>query len=250
MGPRIFSKQALVSGAELELDSNAAKHIQVLRMQPSQPVTLFDGRGGEYAASITAMHKAGVQVKVGAQRSIEREPALAVHLVIGMPANERMDWLVEKATELGVSSITPVHTERTVVRLKDDRAAKRREHWQSIAVAACEQCGRNRVPTIHPVQNLAAWLSECDPTRTDMQFRVLSFQGESLVPAPDPLGSVKSHGAMCFLIGPEGGLSPSEEALAIQRGLIPTSLGARILRAETAALAALACVTYGSGYSQ
>ncbi|MEY2994968.1 MAG: hypothetical protein RL357_1903 [Pseudomonadota bacterium] len=250
MGPRIFSQHSLSEHLELELDDKAAKHIQVLRMQPSQAVTLFDGRGGEYESHIVAMHKSGVRVLVGTHHPIEREPWHAVHLVIGMPANERMDWLVEKATELGVASITPLHTERTVVRLKDDRAAKRREHWQSIAISACEQCGRNRVPTIHPVQSLPSWLSQRDLAHGAITYRVLSFQGEPLV-AHGPVSSDPPDSqATSILVGPEGGLSPAEEALAIDHGLRATSLGDRVLRAETAALTALTCATYGAGYSR
>lgn len=250
MGPRIFSQQALSEGLTLELDDKAARHIQVLRMQPGQAITLFDGLGGEFAANITAMHKAGVRVLVSTHHAVEREAPHPVHLVIGMPANERMDWLVEKATELGAASITPLHTERTVVRLKDDRATKRREHWQSIAIAASEQCGRNRVPIIHPVQPIAAWLSRRSPDNGHDVFRVLSFQGEPLVTALHRQFGTTDIGATHILIGPEGGLTAAEEALAVAHGLIPTSLGHRVLRAETAALAALTCATYGVGYSR
>jgi 16S rRNA (uracil1498-N3)-methyltransferase len=250
MGPRIFSQQPLGEGLELELDDKAAKHIQVLRMQPSQALTLFDGQGGQFEAHVVAMHKAGVRVLVGTHQPVEREPSHAVHLVVGMPANERMDWLVEKATELGVASITPLHTERTVVRLKEDRAAKRREHWQSITISACEQSGRNRVPVIQPVQNLAAWLAHRDAWDAQATYRVLSFHGEPLMAAlASPQVPTGNH-ATYILVGPEGGLSPAEEALAVDHGMIATSLGDRVLRAETAALTALACATYGLGYSR
>ena len=230
--PRIHCALPLASGAELALPAGAARHVQVLRLQPGDTVTLFDGSGAEFTATITRMGRSEVQVEVGAPRVADREAAVAVHLALGMPANERMDWLVEKATELGAASIQPLLTERSVLRLDGERAQKKQAHWQAIAIAACEQCGRNRVPPVHPVQPLPAWLAAMPAGL------LLSPQADSR-----PLVQAAPAGAVTLLSGPEGGLSPAEQELARARGWSPVHLGPRILRAETAPLAALAVLT-------
>jgi 16S rRNA (uracil1498-N3)-methyltransferase len=234
--PRIFCPPPLASGQLLDLPAGAARHVQVLRMQPGQALTLFDGLGGEWQAAITHMGRSNVQVQVSDHSPVEREVARAVHLALGVPANERMDWLVEKATELGVVSIQPLMTERTVLRLAGERADKKRQHWQAIAVAACEQCGRNRVPAIHPVATLESWVRS---VAAGPQRLVLSLgdQARSLHQT-GPTG-----GAVLLLSGPEGGISAGEEALAMAQGFTPLSLGPRVLRAETAPLALLATLT-------
>jgi 16S rRNA (uracil1498-N3)-methyltransferase len=214
--------------------------VQVLRMQPGDALTLFDGVGGEYDATVERMGRSDVAVMVGDHRSIEREAARAVHLVVGMPANERMDWLVEKATELGVASIQPLMTAHGVLRLAGERADKKRAHWEAIAIASCEQCGRNRVPVIHPVGSFAAWLgsmpSEVAPADAPARF-VLSL-ADGTRPLNAVLPTIGGRDAL-VLSGPEGGLSGSEEQEAIGHDFMPATLGARVLRAETAALAAL-----------
>jgi len=240
--PRIHQPQALHSGLQLELTPEGARHVQVLRLQPGDTITLFgDGQaGGEYEATVLRMGRSSVEVEVGAHHAVEREPARAVHLVVGMPANERMDWLVEKATELGVASIQPLMTERSVLRLKGERADKKQAHWQAVAVAACEQCGGNRVPVIHPVLGLAEWLRE--PALPAGALRGVL----SLAPGARPLSgfAATDPGAPLLLVhGPEGGLSPQEEQALLAQGWQPVTLGARVLRAETAAIAALATVT-------
>jgi len=156
--PRFHCSVPLTAGASLALPAGAARHVQVLRMQPGDALTLFDGAGGEYAATVERMGRSEVAVTVGAHQPVEREAPRAVHLAVGMPANERMDWLVEKATELGVASIQPLATAHGVLRLSGERAEKKRAHWEAIAVAACEQCGRNRVPVVLPVQSFSGWL--------------------------------------------------------------------------------------------
>lgn len=237
MTARFHCAFALAANSSLSLPPGAARHVQVLRMQPGDTLTLFDGAGGEYAATIEHMGRSDVEVRVGEHRTIEREAARAVHLAVGMPANERMDWLVEKATELGVASIQPLMTAHAVLRLAGERADKKRAHWEAIAIAACEQCGRNRVPKIHPVQTFANWLaaSACDPERFVL----------SLAQGSRPLREVASNedADAWVLSGPEGGLSNTEETDAIARGFMPVSLGPRVLRAETAALAALVSLT-------
>src|SRR4051812_30673666 len=157
MPARLHCPASLTEGAVLALPSGAARHVQVLRMQPGDPLVLFDGRGGEWDATVSRMGRSEVTVTVGAHRAIERESGRQVHLALGMPANDRMDWLVEKAAELGGASIQPLLTDRTVVRLNGERASRRQEHWQAIAIAACEQCGRNRVPQVHVPLELSAW---------------------------------------------------------------------------------------------
>ena len=186
------------------------------------------------------MGRSTVSVQVGQHHALEREATRQVHLAVGMPANERMDWLVEKATELGVATIWPLQTERSVVRLKGERADKKQAHWQAIAIAACEQCGRNRVPRIHAVSDLSAWLPRPDLAQHDRY--VLSLRQESRPFNPDPAPTQPARTAL-FLSGPEGGLSPTEEEAAIATGFVPVSLGQRVLRAETAAIAVLAALT-------
>jgi 16S rRNA (uracil1498-N3)-methyltransferase len=256
--PRIHCPLPLHTGAQLDLPAAAARHVQVLRMQPGDTVTLFDGglmggmTGGEYTATVLRMGRSDVQVEVGVHNPVERESPVEVHLVLSMPANDRMDWLVEKATELGVASIQPLVTERSVLRLAADRAAKKQAHWQSIAVAACEQCGRNRVPQVHEVLTWGKWVAaqgKLDagpgaPPQADVNAHhlMLSFRDESQ-PFGTWLGKHNAAGTpparITTLSGPEGGLSPQEEAQGMQLGFVPVTLGPRVLRAETAPLALL-----------
>ncbi|CAN7699037.1 16S rRNA (uracil(1498)-N(3))-methyltransferase [Variovorax sp. LjRoot290] len=229
----------LAAGSALALPPGAARHVQVLRMQPGDALTLFDGSGGEYAATVERMGRSEVTVQVDNHIAVEREAPRAVHLAIGMPANERMDWLVEKATELGVASIQPLMTAHGVLRLAGERADKKRAHWEAIAIAACEQCGRNRLPLIHPVRALAGWIDT--PPIDDAERFVLSLaEGTCDMREIRERASVTALRGACVLSGPEGGLSAAEEQDAIARGFAPLTLGPRVLRAETAALAALA----------
>ncbi len=235
--PRFFVPTPLEAGAALDLPSGPARHVQVLRLQPGNTITLFNGQtDGEYEATITHMGRSDVQVLVGAHHAVQREPERTVHLALGMPANDRMDWLVEKASELGVASIQPLMTERSVLRLSGERAEKKVAHWHSVAVAACEQCGGNRVPRIHAVQTLDAWLKT--GAATNHPARLLLSLQDSAVPLRLWAGTNRTQTAT-FLSGPEGGLSAQEEAAALASGFTPVSLGARVLRSETAAIAAL-----------
>ena len=238
--PRFFCPAPLLDGQSLSLPASAARHVQVLRLQPGQTITLFNGAGGEWDATITRMGRSDVDVMLGAHHATEREPSRAVHLALGMPANERMDWLVEKAAELGVSSLQPLHTAHSVLRLSGERATKKQAHWQSVAIAACEQCGGNRVPAVHPVGDLAAWLKALPPAGTASPvLRCLLSLAEGTRPLAHALAQAPPNAAVLFLSGPEGGLSPAEDALAREAGFVPVTLGPRVLRAETAALAAL-----------
>jgi 16S rRNA (uracil1498-N3)-methyltransferase len=235
--PRFYCPVPLASGAALVLPASAARHVQVLRLQPGHALTLFNGEGGEFDAEVTRMGRSEVEVTVGAHHAVEREAAHAIHLAVGMPANERMDWLVEKATELGVASIQPLHTAHSVLRLSGERAEKKRAHWQSIAVAGCEQCGRNRVPPVHPVLDVQAWIAHWAGATGNAGF-VLSLH-ENAVPWGHALGAKPHAASLHVLIGPEGGLNHAEENAALAAGLQAVSLGARVLRTETAAIAVL-----------
>ena len=222
----------LHEGTDLSLPPGAARHAQVLRLQPGMAITLFDGGGGEWDASILRMGRNEVTVRVGAHLAVDRELALHVTLAVGMPANERMDTLVEKATELGVATLQALHCERSVLRLSGERAAKKIAHWRGVAQAACEQSGRTRVPQIAPVLTLQEWLATL-PAEPIATCVLLSPR------ATRPLPHVAATPVIC-LSGPEGGLTDAEERAAIERGFVAAGLGARVLRADTAPLAVLA----------
>ncbi|MBI3366993.1 MAG: 16S rRNA (uracil(1498)-N(3))-methyltransferase [Burkholderiales bacterium] len=234
--PRIHVDAPLAAGRSLNLPPHGARHVQVLRLQPGAELRLFDGLGGEWQAAVLALTRKDVSVRALAHDGVERELTRHVTLALGMPANERMDGLIEKATELGVAAIQPLVTERSVLRVDGERAERKAAHWRAVAIAACEQCGRNRVPAIAAPLALTAWLH----ARPDASARLLL----SLDPAAPLLlrqVSVAST-SLIVLSGPEGGLSPTEVDHAIAAGFAPASLGARTLRADTAPLAALACI--------
>ena len=233
--PRFHCPLPLVPGHPVQLPPGATRHVQVLRLQPGSGIVLFNGEGGEFDAVVERIGRSEVSVSVMAHRVVEREAVREVHLAVGVPANERMDWLVEKATELGVAGIQPLTTQRSVVRLEGERAEKKRVHWEAIAIAACEQCGRNRIPAIQPVAMVDAWLHKRPTGQAGM---LLSLSAGAV----DLRDAAPREGAIVFLSGPEGGLSPQEEEAARAAGFAPVSLGARVLRAETAALAALAAL--------
>ena len=246
MTARFYADLPLAPGMPVRLPDAVARHVQVLRLQPGGHITLFNGQPheghaeGEFDAVVERMGRSDVDVTVGAFTPTARETRRAVHLAAGMPANDRMDWLVEKATELGVASIQPLMTERSVLRLKADRADKKLAHWRGVAVAACEQSGRNRVPVIHDVMTLADWLGrlplETPATRLLLSLGVGTQPLAQAITAAEPL---------IFLSGPEGGLGPQEETAARAAGFAPVTLGPRVLRSETAPLACLAYLSLG-----
>jgi 16S rRNA (uracil1498-N3)-methyltransferase len=249
--PRVHVAGPLSIAERLVLPSEATRHVQVLRLQPGDPLVLFDGRGGEWHARVSTMARDAASVAVQAHDGVERELPWRITIAVGMPANERMDALVEKATELGADAIQPLLCARSVLRLAGDRAARRVAHWRAIAVAACEQCGRNRVPELANVRTLDAWLAEPRPhARGGPDARPDGADGVArwlLAPEASrrlPVSELGPGARLTVLSGPEGGFTPEEIAAAERAGFRAVSLGPRVLRADTAPLAVLgACAT-------
>jgi 16S rRNA (uracil1498-N3)-methyltransferase len=232
--PRIFCQQRLGPGAQFSLDDDAAQHVgRALRLRVGDAVVVFDGTGGEYAAVIQRMDRERVDVKVGAFWPDVPAPAFFVGLVQGLPEADKMDWILQKATELGVAWVQPVVCERSVVRLSGERAAKREAHWQRVAIAACEQSGRTRVPEVRPTRAFRDWAAAPSQAR---RWLLQPGAAEVLVAQEAPAGEVE------LLIGPEGGFSEREAEIAAHVGFHALSLGPRVLRAETAPIAALASI--------
>lgn len=228
--PRIYTVQTLGEGADFQLEAGPAAHIaRVLRMDEGDPLVLFDGRGGEYTATVMQLGRHSVTVRTQARREGLPESPLHIHLGIAVSRGERMDWVVQKATELGVATISPLLSERTGVKLNAQRAEKKQRHWQQVAVSACEQCGRCTLPGIQAPATLPAWLNAADAP-----CRLLLHPDAGRVAQGD------SPGRVALLVGPEGGFSQAEVDLALAAGFSGLQLGPRILRTETAPLAAIA----------
>jgi 16S rRNA (uracil1498-N3)-methyltransferase len=236
--PRFFVDLPLTEGHVLDLSEDAVRHIQVRRLQAGMPIILFNGRNGEWLATIGHVGRTTVQVRVGSHQAVDRELASHITIAIAMPANERMDLLVEKLTELGVAAIQPLVSERSVLRPAGERAVRKREHWQAIAASACEQCGRTRLPRIEPIRALDAWLGGLLDGTLESRW-LLSLRGAD--PLSAHLGAQPPR-ALVALSGPEGGFTAAEEIAALDRGFVAISLGTRILRADTAPLALAAAV--------
>ena len=231
--PRFYVDTALRPGTSVLLPEDSAHHaVHVLRVQGGDEITLFNGRGGEYAARIASIQRLKLLVDVLAHRAVERESPLRMVLVQGVSAGERMDFTVRKAVELGVAEIQPVLAASSVARPKGERAAARHAHWQKIAIAACEQCGRNRIPTVHPM--VAA-----------SEYRGGAGRKILLSPAAELRFSQAAKAGEEFTVaaGPEAGFNAAEEAAFLDAGFVPARLGARVLRTETAGLAALAALS-------
>jgi 16S rRNA (uracil1498-N3)-methyltransferase len=256
---RVHIDAELHSGRQVTVEGSAGNHIaRVLRLRAGDALTLFNGQGGEYGASIAEIRRDGVLVTVLEHREVERESALQLVLAQGISRGDRMDWVVQKATELGVWRIVPVFTERSVVHLDDKQAAKKVQHWRSIAIAACEQSGRNRLPDIDPPLGLfdllerqragtassAAGSSSARAAGGPGAHPVSSAGlGTALLLSPGAelrLSDIPAHDTgVTVLIGPEGGLTDIEQETAIKSGYTPVRLGPRVLRTETAAVSAL-----------
>jgi 16S rRNA (uracil1498-N3)-methyltransferase len=231
--PRFYVDAALRAGGTCALSEDAAHHaVHVLRVRAGDAITLFNGRGGEYLARIAALERLRVVADVLEHRAVERESPLRMVLVQGVSAGERMDFTVRKAVELGVAEIRPVLAAASVARPKGERAATRHAHWQKVAIAACEQCGRNRIPVVHPL------VAAADYSADNAGARILLSPRAELA-----LSKVSIDSTVTLAAGPEAGFNAEEEAAFARSGFIPAKLGPRVLRTETAALAALAALS-------
>ena len=238
--PRFHIPSPLAIGDLLTLPDHVAHHIHVLRLSVGATLTLFDGSGNDYIATLTALEKkrASVEIKTMQPRSVELP--YAITLAQALPEAAKMDWIIEKAVELGAAGIVPLSAQRCVVRLSADRAEKRQAHWQGIIVAASEQSGRNRLAQLAPLSDFSHWIAQ-----QDLHRRIL------LTPRADQSladwSRHQPHQAVTLMIGPEGGFSPDEERSAMQHGALALSMGPRVLRTETAGLAALATLVAAWG---
>lgn len=228
---RIYQPGTLVSGQVIELTAAANQHVGVvLRMQPGEQLTLFCGDNREFISTIEGAHKKKVTVRVGEAHHVDRESPRVIHLAQAVSKGERMELVIQKAVELGIASITPLLTAHCVVRLDVDRLAKKHAQWQNIAIAACEQSGRNKLPIIYPACSFDVFLQHCHATT-------------KLILNPDAAKTWRDcifpEGDIALLIGPEGGLSREEVNQAMMATFQPLCLGPRILRTETAAIVAL-----------
>jgi 16S rRNA (uracil1498-N3)-methyltransferase len=234
MAPRFFLDAPLRAGSVCTLSEDAAHHaIHVLRLREGEDITLFNGRGGEFAARIASIQRLRISVDILQHRAIERESPLRVTLVQGVSAGEKMDSTLRKAVELGVAEVQPVLAARSVARPKGERAEGRRAHWQKVVIAACEQCGRNRIPEVDPLIPLLDYRTTADSTRILLSPQATLKLSEA----------AKDSNTFILAAGPEAGFTAEEEAALVSAGFTPASLGARVLRTETAAVAALAALS-------
>lgn len=238
--PRFYCSQPLAAGAVADLPEAVAHHLHVVRMQPGAALTLFDGRGGQYRASLLELGKKRARATVEAHEAVEAELPYAITLAQGLPEGSKMDWIIEKAVELGVAAIQPLAARRSVVRLAGERAEKRHAHWQGVIVAASEQCGRNRLAELAPLDSVEAWLAAPAQAAQAAQPTILlsprarqSLSGWAREAGPQDLR---------IMIGPEGGFSAEEEDAAVAAGALALSVGPRVLRTETAGLAVVAAL--------
>lgn len=234
--PRFYCPPPLPSAGSFDLPQDAAHHAsRVLRLREGSPVEIFDGQGNECQGIIARLD--GKQVVIGdiSASNVDRESPLPVLLAQALSSSEKMDWVIQKATELGVAAIQPLDTERSVARLSAERIAKRLEHWRQVAISACEQCGRNKLPEIHAPLDIMIWLQQI-PGTPGGKFMLLPQGAASLHEQEKPQGEV------VLLVGAEGGFTQAESASALRCGFTPIRMGARVLRTETAAIAGLAAV--------
>jgi 16S rRNA (uracil1498-N3)-methyltransferase len=235
--PRFFCPQPLAAGAIVDLPEAVAHHLYVVRMQPGEALTLFDGRGGQYRASLAEIGKKRARAQVEEHQAVEIELPYAITLAQGLPEGAKMDWIIEKAVELGVAAVQPLAARRSVVRLSGERAEKRHAHWQGVIVAASEQCGRNRLARLAPMAGVDAWLAA--PVRAAQPTILLSPRAQQSLSS---WAGASGPQAVRVMIGPEGGFSSEEEDAAISAGAVALSIGPRVLRTETAGLAAVAAL--------
>lgn len=238
--PRFFVDIPLHPDDLIALPDDVVRHVLVLRLQPGDPIVLFNGEGGEYGAELVEIERRSARVKIRAFHALEVEPPYRLTLAQGIAGGDKMDWLIEKAVELGASGFAPLTTARSVVRLAGERAQRRHAHWQGIVRASCEQCGRNRLPEVEPVREFANWLGSLARAPEQDELRILLSPRASIDFAALPVAP--PEGRVTVLIGPEGGLSPDEETQAIEQGFTAVGLGPRVLRTETAGIAVLAAL--------
>jgi 16S rRNA (uracil1498-N3)-methyltransferase len=233
--PRIYTPETLTLNSRLDLEAQASTHlVKVLRLKEGAEIRLFNGDGCEYLACLTVAGKKNAQVEITQVLSTESKISFPLHLGQVVSKGDRMDFTIQKATELGITDITPLWSERCDVRLKGERLEKKMEHWKKVAISACEQSGRNIIPTIHPAMTYHEWATSIE---SDVKL-VLHTRDQK------PLADLKAPTSVALLVGPEGGITDEEVELCIQQGFTGLTLGPRILRTETAALAALSLFQY------
>ena len=238
--PRFYCPQPLAIGLTIDLPEAVAHHVQVVRLAPGESITLFNGDGGEYTAVLQMVEKRRASAEIKAHTARDAELPYAVTVAQALPEASKMDWIIEKAVELGAAAFQPLAARRCVVKLSGERAEKKLLHWQGVIVSACEQSGRNRLPQLAPVDEFRDWIAQ-----QDMHRRVILTPRGS-----QSLADWARHQppqALTIMVGPEGGFSDEEENLAVAQGALPLSMGPRILRTETAALAALAALNASWG---
>jgi 16S rRNA (uracil1498-N3)-methyltransferase len=238
--PRFYCPQPLLPGSVVDLPEAVAHHLHVVRQQSGDELVLFNGEGGQVRARLAEIGKRRASAEILALDAVDVELPFRVTLAQGLPEGSKMDWIVEKAVELGVAGVVPLAAQRSVVRLSGDRADKRLAHWQAVVVSASEQCGRNRLADVAPVQDVNRWLaSPAEGTRILLSPRADASlaQWVRATPAQD----------VTLLVGPEGGFTDQEEEAALAAGALALSMGPRVLRTETAGLAALAILAAGWG---
>ena len=234
--PRFYCNQALPPSGSVELTPDAAHHAaRVLRLREGDAVEIFDGMGNERRGQITLISGKRVVIGILAATNANRESSLQVLIAQALTSSEKMDWVIQKSTELGVTEIQPLDTERSVARLSPERIAKRLEHWQQVAISACEQCGRNTLPQIYAPLDIMMWLQQIRE-KNSRKYILLPDGERSFTNQTDP------HGGVLLLIGAEGGFTPAERSAAKQSGFESIRMGSRVMRTETAAIAGLAAV--------
>ncbi|KAG0194151.1 hypothetical protein DFQ28_001288 [Apophysomyces sp. BC1034] len=230
----------LQSDQTAPLPDSVVRHMHVLRLQPGDKAILFNGDGGQFDAELLQLDKRSASVQVNRFDARDAEPPYRITLAQGIAGGDKMDWLVEKAVELGVARVAPLTTARSVVRLAGERAVRRQSHWQALVRAACEQCGRNRLPEIAPLTDVTGWLDSLEHPPCENELRLLLSPRAEL--SFTALPHAAPHARVIVMIGPEAGFSASEEAAAVSRGFMPLGLGPRVLRTETAGIAVLAAM--------
>ncbi|WP_309146178.1 16S rRNA (uracil(1498)-N(3))-methyltransferase [Nitrosomonas sp. Nm84] len=243
MHARFYHPSKITIGQIVELSAENKHHAaRVLRLKAGDSITLFSGDGGEFSAHIQTISKSSTAVLIDAYHDIDCESSLHIELAQAICVNEKMDWIIQKAVELGVTCVQPITTDRSIVHLSDERSSKRLQHWQKIVISACEQCGRNLIPHVLPLISLPQWLSQKKTTRSahDVHLMLSTTATKGLREIPKP----PTDANLALVIGPEGGFTQEEEATILHTGtgFIPLRLGKRILRTESAALAAIAAI--------